>query len=125
MARKSAGMVQWQNAAFPRLRYGFDSRYPLQILPGKILWRSERSHQNNLPGGHVKRFSSSFALPIAAVAVSFVVYGAAVAWSVFNKPPNVCRDIGVAGLAVLVLLLVISIMRKSGREVQQPAMREH
>lgn len=23
-------MVQWQNATFPRLRYGFDSRYPLK-----------------------------------------------------------------------------------------------
>ncbi len=31
-------MVQWQNATFPRLRYGFDSRYPLvQIEPMKAL----------------------------------------------------------------------------------------
>ncbi|MBU6447251.1 hypothetical protein KGQ24_00190, partial [Patescibacteria group bacterium] len=69
--------------------------------------------------------SSGFALPLAVVAASFVVYGAAVAWSVFNEPSKVCRDIGVAGLAVLVVLLVISMVRKSGREVQQPAMRGH
>lgn len=25
-------MVQWQNATFPRLRYGFDSRYPLTYM---------------------------------------------------------------------------------------------
>ena len=26
-------MVQWQNATFPRLRHGFDSRYPLNSIP--------------------------------------------------------------------------------------------
>lgn len=28
--RTRAGVVQWQNATFPRLRRGFDSRHPLQ-----------------------------------------------------------------------------------------------
>ncbi|TSC64189.1 MAG: excinuclease ABC subunit C [Parcubacteria group bacterium Gr01-1014_106] len=28
-----AGIVQWQNATFPRLRHGFDSRYPLHPAP--------------------------------------------------------------------------------------------
>ncbi|GEM_PF-6697666 len=29
-------MVQWQNVSFPRIRCGFDSRYPLKNIINKI-----------------------------------------------------------------------------------------
>ena len=36
-----AGMVQWQNATFPRLRQGFDSPYPLKNKT-LLFWNESR-----------------------------------------------------------------------------------
>ncbi len=63
-------------------------------------------------------------MPVGACIGALAIYGVSVSETVFDYSARWLTLLGIAGFALLVILLVVLICTRHGEEVQQPGVRE-